>query len=156
MTLPTDAATTTSVPLLLDAQIACARDLQDILEAETRALLAADIGALSELVQRKQTAAEQLEQLSRALGIATGGAPERTIPNLGAAASQRWQTLRDAADVLRKVNLHNGALLDERQARLRWIARQAGLDDEANTYGNTAGGRANLRAPGFGRHLAQA
>lgn len=153
MALPTDAATTPSVPLLLDAQIACARDLQDILEAETRALLAADIGALTDLVQRKQQAAERLEQLSRQLGLATGGTPERTIPNLGAEASQRWQTLRDAADVLRKVNLHNGALLDERQARLRWIARQAGLDDEATTYGGkNRGGRGN----GLGRHLAQA
>lgn len=153
MTLPTDAATTPSVPLLLDAQIACARELQDILEAETRALLAADIGALSELMQRKQSAAEQLEQLSRALGIATGGNPAGVVPHLGDQANQRWQTLRDAADVLRKVNLHNGALLDERQARLRWIARQAGLDDDAPTYGDKGrGGRGN----GLGRHLARA
>ena len=156
MTLPTDAATPPAVPQLLDAQIACARDLQDILEAETRALLAADLNALTELVQRKQAAAEQLEQLSRQLGIATGGAPGRVIPSLGDQASARWQTLRDAADILRKVNLHNGALLDERQARLRWIARQAGIDEEASTYSGQSQGRGLLRAPGLGRHLAQA
>jgi len=154
--IPTDAATTPSVPELLDAQIACARELQDILEAETLALLAADIARLGELVHRKQLAAEQLEQLSRSLGIATGGDPARAIPDLGEQASQRWQTLTDAAEVLRKVNLHNGALLDERQARLRWIARQAGLDDDCPTYGDPARSRGGPRSPGLGRSLAQA
>lgn len=156
MTAPDDAATPSSVPLLLDAQIRCARELQDILDAETRALLAADLGALGELVQRKQAAAEQLERLSRDLGRATGGDPARVITDLGEHARLRWQMLSDAADVLRKVNLHNGALLDERQARLRWIARQAGLDDEPPTYGSQARHRAGLRQQGLGRPLARA
>ena len=147
---PTDDAGPESVPALLDAQIACARELQEVLDAETRALLTADLSALAELVQRKQHAAERLEQLSRALADATGGRPGAVVPTLGGAANERWQTLRDAADVLRKANLHNGALLSERQARLRWIARQAGLEDGDPTYGS---GR---RASGPGRHLAQA
>lgn len=149
-----DATTTTTVPSLLDAQIDCARELQGILDAETQALLAADLNALAELVQRKQQAAEQLEQLSRALAQATGGAPERLIPSLGDNASARWQTLRDTAEVLRKVNLHNGALLTERQARLRWIAHQAGLDEAPSLYG--PGPRGGARPSGLGRHLAQA
>lgn len=147
---PTDDAGPDSVPALLDAQIACARELQEVLDAETRALLAADLPALAELVQHKQQAAERLEQLSRQLAGATGGAPGPVIDGLGSQASERWQTLRDAADVLRKANLHNGALLSERQARLRWIARQSGLDDGEPTYGT---GR---RVVGPGRHLAQA
>ena len=52
-----DATPSTNVPSLLDAQIDCARQLQDILDAETQALLAADLNALAELVQRKQQAA---------------------------------------------------------------------------------------------------
>ena len=147
---PTDDAGPESVPALLDAQIACARELQEVLNAETRALLAADLPALGELVQRKQQAAERLEQLSRQLAAATGGAPGPVIGTLGSEAGERWQTLRDAADVLRKANLHNGALLSERQARLRWIARQSGLDDGEHTYG------AGRRNAGPGRHLAQA
>lgn len=147
---PSDDAGPESVPALLDAQIACARELQEVLDAETQALLTADLPALGELVQQKQQAAERLEQLSRALAGATGGSPGAVVPTLGRDASERWQTLRDAADVLRKANLHNGALLTERQARLRWIARQAGLDEGEPTYGT---GR---RAAGPGRHLAQA
>lgn len=150
MSVPTDAASADPVATLLDAQIGCARDLQDILDAETRALLAADLDQLTELVQRKQAAAERLEGLSRQLAGATGGQPDQAIASLGGNASARWQTLRDTAEVLRKVNLHNGALLDERQARLRWIARQAGLDETASSYGPA--GRAAL----YGRSLAQA
>lgn len=154
MTDSSDATTPNSVPSLLDAQILCARGLQDILDAETQALLAADLNALAELVQRKQQAAEQLEHLSRALAQATGGAPERLIPSLGDNASARWQTLRDTAELLRKVNLHNGALLNERQARLRWIAHQAGLEQAPAVYG--PGPRGGARPSGLGRHLAQA
>lgn len=150
---PIDDADLESVPALLDAQIACARELQEVLDAETRALLAADLPALSELVQHKQQAAERLEQLSRALAAASGGAPGAVIPSLGGEAGDRWQTLRDAADVLRKANLHNGALLSERQARLRWIARQAGIDDGESTYGGPSSSR---RLAGPGRHLARA
>lgn len=148
-----DATPSTNVPSLLDAQIDCARQLQDILDAETQALLAADLNALAELVQRKQQAAETLEQLSRSLSAATGGAPAERIPNLGEQASSRWQTLRETAELLRKVNLHNGALLSERQARLRWIAEQAGLEPAPALYGP---GTPAARPAGLGRHLAQA
>lgn len=148
-----DATPSTNVPSLLDAQIDCARQLQDILDAETQALLAADLNALAELVQRKQQAAETLEQLSRSLAQATGGAPAERIPNLGEQASSRWQTLRETAELLRKVNLHNGALLSERQTRLRWIAEQAGLEPAPTLYGP---GTPAPRPAGLGRHLAQA
>ena len=75
MTAPNDAATPSSVPLLLDAQIRCARELQDILDAETRALLATgeQAGELEDaleraLVRRTEMAEMLLQRAARTAG----------------------------------------------------------------------------------------
>lgn len=138
---------------LLDSQLALAGALEGLLQAEYRALLASDLATLAELVARKRTAAQSLEQSSLDLAQHTGGAPQKIIPGLGVEALQRWQQLGDVADRLRKQNLHNGALLNERQNRLRWVAERAG-GESSPLY--TAHPQASL-VPGLsGRSLARA
>ncbi len=110
---------------LLDTQLRLAGELEGLLKAEYQALLSSDLATLADLVAQKRVAAELLERSSAELGHCTGGAPQSVIPRLGQPAQQRWQALGDVADSLRKQNLHNGALLNERQNRLRWVAQRA-------------------------------
>lgn len=110
---------------LLDTQLRLAGALEGLLQAEYQALLSSDLAALANLVAQKRAAAESLEQCSLHLGQHTGGAPQTIILQLGGEAAERWQQLGGIADNLRRQNLHNGALLNERQNRLRWVAERA-------------------------------
>lgn len=110
---------------LLDHQLGLADSLEQLLLAEHQALLSSDLATLAQLVAEKRMAAETLEQSSLSLQQQTGGEPAAAIQQLGSAALQRWQQLAAVAERLRKQNLHNGALLNERQNRLRWVAQRA-------------------------------
>lgn len=126
MTNPACAENETHILPLLNTQLALAGSLENLLQAEYRALLASDLATLAELVAQKHGAAQALEQSSLDLAQHTSGAPQEIIPQLGQEALHCWQQLGDAADRLRKQNLHNGALLNERQNRLRWVVERAG------------------------------
>ncbi len=110
---------------LLDRQLHIAEALEGLLMAEYSALLGSDVAALNDLVVQKRSTAESLEHSSIALSEYTGGAPETAIVQAGAAAVEKWQRLGAIADRLRRQNLANGALLNERQNRLRWVAERA-------------------------------
>ncbi|MES2884868.1 MAG: flagellar export chaperone FlgN [Pseudomonadota bacterium] len=138
---------------LLDTQLELAAALQSLLQAEYRALLGSDLAALAELLGQKRAAAESLEQSSLELGRHTGSSPHTVIPQLGGAPLQRWQQLGDLADSLRKQNLHNGALLNERQNRLRWVAERAAGDAHPPSY---AARPCSLAPALSGRSLARA
>lgn len=138
---------------LLDTQLELAAALQSLLHAEYRALLGSDLAALAELLSQKRAAAESLEQSSLELGRHTDGAPHTVIPQLGGLPMQRWQQLGDLADSLRKQNLHNGALLNERQNRLRWVAERAAGDAHPLYAARPASGLATALS---GRSLARA
>lgn len=138
---------------LLDTQLRLTAELESLLQAEYQALLGSDLVALAELVARKRSTAESLERSSLDLGQHTGGMPHAVIPQLGPEALQRWQQLGLTADGLRKQNLHNGALLNERQNRLRWVAERANSATPA-LYAPRSG--TSLMAGLSGRSLAHA
>ena len=138
---------------LLDTQLALASALDAILQAEHQALLGSDLAALAALVQQKRSAAEELERSSAALHVFSGGAPQTLIAGLGDDASSRWQQLGSLATGLHAQNLRNGALLNERQNRLRWVAERASGDSHplystrsASSLAASLGGRSLARA----------
>jgi len=131
MTAPATVDHTTQILPLIDNQLRLAGALEGLLQAEYQALLDSDLATLAKLVAQKRVAAESLEQSSLDLGERTGGAPQAVIPQLGREAVQRWQQLGDKADSLRRLNLQNGALLNERQNRLRWVAQRASNEQPA-------------------------
>ena len=138
---------------LLDTQLRLTTELASLLQTEYQALLGSDLATLATVVASKRSAAESLERSSLELEQYTGGMPQMVIPQLGPEALQRWQQLGLAADSLRKQNLHNGALLNGRQNRLRWVAERANSATPA-LYAPRAG--ANLMAGLSGRSLAHA
>lgn len=147
-----DDATRQILPLL-DTQLELAAALQNLLHAEYRALLGSDLAALTELLGQKRAAAESLERSSLELSQLTAGAPHTMIPQMGGAPLQRWQQLGDLADSLRKQNLHNGALLNERQNRLHWVAERAAGDAHPLYAARPSSGLASALS---GRSLARA
>ena len=138
---------------LLDTQLELAIALESLLRAEYHALLSSDLAMLAELVSRKRSAAELLERSSLELNQHTAGAPQVVIQQLGGPPLQRWQQLGELADSLRKQNLHNGALLNERQNRLRWVAERASGDAHPLYAPRTS---PSLAAALGGRSLARA
>jgi len=110
---------------LLEQQLYVAKTLEGLLMAEYSALLGSDVAALTDLVAQKRSTAEALERTSLALGHATGGDPLAAVMAAGGEPLHRWHALAALADVLRRQNLANGALLNERQNRLRWVAERA-------------------------------
>lgn len=110
---------------LIDRQLHAAEALEGLLMAEYSALLGSDVAALTDLVAQKRSMAESLEHSSIALSEFTSGAPEKAVMQAGAVAIEKWQRLGAIADRLRVQNLANGALLNERQNRLRWVAERA-------------------------------
>lgn len=151
--MTTEETTHQQILPLLDSQLGFAGALEYLLQAEYQALLTSDLNALAELVAKKRLAAESLEKSSSALAQSTGGEPAAVMPRLGGIVLQRWQQLGDVADRLRRQNLCNGALLNERQNRLRWVAERAGGEMPA-LYAPKA---SSHFAPGLsGRSLARA
>lgn len=138
---------------LLDQQIDLAGTLESLLQAEYQALLGSDIARLAELVSEKRRAAESLERSSLALSQQTGGVPAAAMPYLGHEAQMRWQQLGVVAERLRSQNLHNGALLNERQNRLRWVSQRASGDTPALYSPHASPGFASTLS---GRSLARA
>jgi flagellar biosynthesis/type III secretory pathway chaperone len=144
---------TTPITLLthIQQQLQTAQALQVLLQSEYQALLMSDIDELAGLVAQKRSCAEQLERASLALNQATQNRPEQSVMAADDATRFHWQQLIDCAETLRKQNLRNGALLNERQARLRWIAQHAGADTHplyapAGLYDNRQAGRSLARA----------
>ena len=138
---------------LLESQLQHAGTLSTLLQAEYQALLTSDLATLAALVSAKHSAAALLEQCSTALAEHTGGAPHAVIPQLGEEAMQCWQQLGQVADTLRQQNLSNGALLNERQNRLRWVAERAGGESRSlygprpsNSFSASLSGRSLARA----------
>ncbi|MDO9453174.1 MAG: flagellar protein FlgN [Stagnimonas sp.] len=129
---------------LIDRQLHAAGALEGLLMAEYSALLSSDLAALTDLVAQKRSTAESLEHSSVALSEFTGGAPEKAVLQAGAVAIEKWQRLGAIANRLRRQNLANGALLNERQNRLRWVAERA------------SGGAQTLYGPGTSTGLASA
>jgi flagellar biosynthesis/type III secretory pathway chaperone len=113
---------------VLDEQLRQAERLVGLLGEEEQALLSGNAEILAELVSLKRGAAESLERASLALRQGTGEHPEQVIAALGGAPALRWQRLGELAASLRRQNLVNGALLNERQNRLRWITERAGCE----------------------------
>ncbi len=146
----------TLIPLLA-TQLRLAGALDELLQAEHRALLSSDLATLAGIVAQKRAAAESLEQASQELHRHTAGAPHRVIPALGDDAAESWATLGALADQLRHQNLNNGALLNERQNRLRWVAERASQGTPA-LYAprNNAGLGPGIAASLGGRSLARA
>lgn len=110
---------------LIESQLYFAESLEALLQSEYTALLASDIDRLGEVVALKMGAAESLERASSELHQAVGGTPQDVLHELGADTAERWQQLGETADRLRSQNLLNGAVLNERQNRLRWVAERA-------------------------------
>jgi len=138
---------------LLDVQLKLTETLENLLRDEHSALLRSDLAGLAELVAQKQATASSLERASVDLAQRTGSAPGSLMARLGHEAQARWQQLSAAADRLRRQNLDNGALLNERQNRLRWIAQRAGQD---SAPGYAPGPLRGLAASFSGRSLAHA
>lgn len=110
---------------LIESQLYFAESLETLLQSEYSALLTSDIARLAEVVALKMDAAENLERANSELHHAVGGTPQDVVRALGADTAERWQQLGDTADRLRNQNLLNGAVLNERQNRLRWVAERA-------------------------------
>jgi len=125
---------------LLDQQLRIAQTLEGLLMAEYSALLASDLATLGDLVAQKRSAAESLEHSSIVLSASTDGAPEAAMRREGGEALSCWQALGTIADRLRRQNLANGALLNERQNRLRWVADRAAGEAAPLYAPRTAGG----------------
>lgn len=142
-----------SKPLLplIDDQLRLAGLLETLLRDEEQALLGSDLAQLAALVAQKRGAAEALEVASTALSRHTDGNPQQTIERLGGEAQQRWQALGLSAERLRRQNLVNGALLNERQNRLRWVLQRA-APESAALYSPNSAARGLLP----GRSLARA
>ena len=138
---------------LLDQQLHIGTTLEGLLMAEYSALLGSDVHALAELVSEKRRTAEALERSSLALAEATQGAPQVAVEQSGEAARQCWRALAQLADRLRHQNLANGALLNERQNRLRWVAERASQAPPALYAPRSS---ANLVAGLSGRSIARA
>ena len=153
MTATTLAENNPDILPLLNSQLHHADTLATLLQAEYQALLTSDLATLAQLVSAKHSAAASLEQCSAALAEHTGGAPQLLIPQLGPEAVQCWQQLGQIADALRQQNLSNGALLNERQNRLRWVAERAGGEAQG-LYSPRAS--AGFSATLTGRSLARA
>lgn len=136
---------------LIDDQLRLAGVLETLLRDEEQALLGSDLGWLAALVAQKRGAAEALEVASTALSRHTDGAPQQTIERLGGEARQRWQALGLSAERLRRQNMVNGALLNERHNRLRWVLQRAAPEAIA-LYSPHAAGSGTLP----GRSLAKA
>lgn len=137
---------------LIDRQLHAADTLEGLLMAEYSALLGSDVAALTDLVAQKRSTAESLEHSSIALSEFTGGAPEKAVLQAGAVAIEKWQRLAAIADRLRRQNLANGALLNERQNRLRWVAERASGDGHtvygprsSNAFSSALSGRSLAR-----------
>lgn len=136
---------------LIDDQLRLAGVLETLLRDEEQALLGSDLAQLAALVAQKRSAAEALEQASAALSRHTDGDPHRAVDRADIETRQRWQALGQSAERLRRQNLVNGALLNERQNRLRWVLQRAAPEATA-LYAPTAAGFGPLP----GRSLARA
>lgn len=138
---------------LIESQLYLAESLEALLQSEYSALLASDIERLSEVVALKLDAAESLERANSELTEAVGGAPQDVASQFGTDTAERWQQLGDAADRLRNQNQRNGAVLNERQNRLRWVAQRAS-GETTGVYAPQA--RAAFGSGLSGRSLARA
>ena len=118
-------ATQLQVQQLIESQLYYAQSLEALLHSEYQALLESDVESLLEVVALKMGAAESLERTSIELQHAVGGTPQDVERHLGTDSAACWQQLGDTADRLRQQNLRNGAVLNERQNRLEWVANRA-------------------------------
>lgn len=124
----------------LAQHVACAETLLKLLADEKSALLGNDIDTLSRLCESKASAAATLQILSQRLNKACGsGDPLRIEAHISAGGDadllQRWRELLKLAARLQKLNLENGALLQERQTRVRSILQTLQRGSDKPLYG---------------------
>ena len=112
MTFSSDSASEQHLADLFDLEMACLRELRDILALERSALLAGDIPALEEvtgrkgeILERQSTAAQQ-----RRTWLAGEG---QALPE--AAAAQRKQALQELAQQCHEANRDNGRVIARKQ-----------------------------------------
>lgn len=134
---------------LLNQQLNCAESLLRILTDEKTALLANDIEGLQKLCETKSAAAQTLQDLSAQLNKLCGSAIAAQIESFIRKQNQpqalgAWQSLLKAAARCQQANLENGALLLERQVRVRSLL-QLIHRDERPLYGRA--GASTLATP---------
>lgn len=127
----------------LDAHVACMSALLELLGREHQALLGSEAAALEQVSSEKSRAVAQLQKLSLQLsalpGIGGGAALEQAIARAGGELLRLWQELMTLAARCQQANITNGALIDARQAQVRWTLRHmlGGGTSAARTYGRS-------------------
>jgi len=127
--------------------IGCAEGLVKLLAEEKLALMANDLDGLTRLCAAKAEAALTLQALSAQLNKTCGGDATVVASHIeknGSSTQRRqWQDLLKLAARCQQANLENGALLLERQVRVRSML-QLMQRDEKPLYGR--GGTSPLLA----------
>lgn len=125
----------------LGRHISCAENLAKLLAEERDVLLSNDLEGLERICVSKSAAAQELQSLSASLnrgcGASNASAIENFIRHHGDALSLgRWNSLRELAAHCARANLENGALLQERQTRVRSLL-QVIQQDTRPLYGRS-------------------
>lgn len=108
----------------LAQHVSCTETLLKILAEEKAALLGSDVDSLTRLCEAKSSAALTLQSLSARLNKACGSNDARQVEAHIRATGEtesigRWEELLRLAARCQQANLENGALLLERQTRVR-------------------------------------
>lgn len=131
----------TSIHENLVQHVGCAEGLLKLMAQEKAALLATDLEGLAQLCEAKANAAQTLQALSLQLNRACGGDSADAgayIEKSGDARLQKlWQQLMKLAVGCQQANLENGALLLERQTRVRSALQLLQPRDEKPLYGRS-------------------
>lgn len=143
-------ADSSSLAAIIDAQIACAAQLVEVLDAERAALLDSDVDGLEQACSAKATAAARLQQLGERLATKIGRDRKRAEVEAillredgGPALVDRWQELGRYAELCRDANHANGALLEAREKQVRG-ALAALQPEPPAVYGRRGGHQSNL------------
>lgn len=137
---------------LILSQTDCARALQTTLEAEHQCLLSGDLEQLHGILSAKDGSAQRLSDLGRQMGRLCGGPEqmEATVVACGdGTLTAHWQALLQVALLCQQANFANGALLMERQARLRSLQHVINDDPMPAVYGQRGSSATHERRPAF-------
>lgn len=135
----------TQLSALIEAQLGCASELADVLEAERQALLGNNIEALQAAGTRKAASARQLQALCDRMAAETGvdtsfAAVEALLATMPGSAPvlERWREFSAIAADCNAANRANGALIDLREKEVRSILA-AMQPDAPQVYGRNGG-----------------
>jgi len=134
------AATQDALRRNIDDHFSGMQSLLQTLAREREALDSKDPAALEQIAAEKNRLVNALQTLSRQLHALPGGRPgaelESSIRHGGSALQQRWQQLLELTERCQRDNLANGALIDARQAQVKWaLDHMLGIGNAAPTYG---------------------